>query len=396
MRYSSLISRLHSDGMDGWATLFEAWRAEERGEDVIILSIGDPDFATPEPIVERAVEALRGGDTHYAVIEGRQQLRAAVAADMAARSGLELDENNVVITAGTQNALLAASMCLLGGGDEVIGLDPMYLTYEGTLRAGGADLVRVAQTAASGFRPDPEAIEAAVTERTRVIALTSPNNPTGVVLTREELEGIGAIARKHDLWVMADEVYSDLLFGGEHLSIASLPGMAERTVTVSSLSKSHAMTGWRIGWAVAPAELIRHLNALQVNINYGVPGFVQEAALEAITEQRMAWRPMRDAYQRRRDLAASILAAAPGLTVLVPEAGMYLLVDVRKVARSSRAFSHDLFASKRVSVVDAGAFGEPSDGWIRISFTIGDEELAEGCKRIVDFVRSSNADASAS
>ncbi len=386
MRYSSLVGRLHSEGMDGWATLFDAWQARERGEEVIIMSVGDPDFATPEPIVERAVEALRGGDTHYTVIEGRRQLRAAIAADMAARTGLEIDEDNVLVAAGTQNALLAASMCLLETGDEVIGLDPMYLTYEGTLRAGGAELVRVPQAAASGFRPDPEAIDAAVTEKTRVIVLTSPNNPTGVVLNRQELEDIASVAREHDLWVIADEVYSDLLFEGEHLSIAALPDMAERTVTVSSLSKSHAMTGWRIGWAIAPAELIEHLNALQVNINYGVPGFVQEAALEAVTEQRMAWRPMRDAYQRRRDLAASILAAAPDLRVLVPEAGMYLLVDVSRVAESSRAFSHDLFAAKRVSVVDAGAFGQPSDGWIRISFTIGDEELADGCNRIVDFV----------
>jgi aspartate/methionine/tyrosine aminotransferase len=394
MRYSSLTSRLHSDGMDGWATLFEAWRAKERGEDVIILSVGDPDFATPEPIVERAVDALRDGDTHYTVIEGRLELRAAVAADMEARTGLELDATNVIITAGTQNALLAASLCLLESGDEVIGLDPMYLTYEGTLRAGGAELVRVAQTAASGFRPDAEAIGAAVTEKTRVIVLTSPNNPTGVVFTRQELEDIGAIAQDHDLWVIADEVYSDLLFGGDHLSIASLPGMAGRTVTVSSLSKSHAMTGWRIGWAVAPPELIEHLNALQVNINYGVPGFVQQAALEAVTEQRQAWRTMRDAYQRRRDLAASILSAVPDLKVLVPQAGMYLLVDVRGVAASSRTFTHDLFAAKRVSVVDAGAFGQPSDGWIRISFTIDDELLAEGCKRIVDFVRSLGVGAS--
>lgn len=386
MRYSSLVGRLHSEGVDGWATLFQAWQARERGEEVIILSIGDPDFATPEPIVESAVDALRGGDTHYAVIEGRRQLRAAIAADMTARTGLELDENNVLVAAGTQNALLAASLCLLETGDEVIGLDPMYLTYEGTLRSGGADLVRVPQTASSGFRPDQAAIEAAVTERTRAILITSPNNPTGVVLNRPELEGISAIAREHDLWVIADEVYSDLLFGVEHLSIAAMPGMAERTVTVSSLSKSHAMTGWRIGWAVGPAELIEHLGALQVNINYGVPGFVQEAALEAVTEQRMAWRPMRDAYQRRRDLAAAALSAAPELRVLVPEAGMYLLVDVSRVAESSRAFSHDLFASKRVSVVDAGAFGQSADGWIRISFTIGDDELAEGCKRIVDFV----------
>ncbi len=389
MRYSSLVDRIHSDGLGGWAVHFKASQAMARGEDVIILSVGDPDFATPRPIVQSAIAALDRGDTHYAEIAGRAKLRAAVAADIAARTGQGLDADNVIVCAGTQNALMATSLCLLEHGDEVIGLDPMYLTYEATLRAGGASLVRVAQSAESGFRPDIKAIRAAVTERTRAIAITTPNNPTGVVLRKEELTAIAQIAIDHDLWILSDEVYGDLLFEGDHTSIASLPGMSERTVTVSSLSKSHAMTGWRVGWAVAPHELIAHMNSLQINVNYGLPGFIQEAAFSALTEHRTASRPMRDIYQRRRDLAAEILNASPHLEVLVPQAGMYLLVDIRRVDPSSKSFAHALFDATGVSVVDAGAFGPSAEGWVRISFTIDDDRLAEGCRRIVSYAATS-------
>ncbi|NNE95868.1 MAG: aminotransferase class I/II-fold pyridoxal phosphate-dependent enzyme [Acidimicrobiales bacterium] len=388
MRYSSLVDRLYNDGAAGWDVHMAAWRAQARGEDVIVLSVGDPDFDTPAPIVDAAVDALRSGDTHYGPIIGRPELRAAVAADMSARTGLSLGGENVMICAGTQNGLLAAAMCLLDAGDEVIGLDPMYLTYQSTLGVTGADIVRVAQPAAGGFRPDAAAIEAAVTARTRAVVITTPNNPTGVAMTRAELEAIAEIALRHDLWVVSDEVYSDVIFEGEHVSIASLDGMAERTVTVGSLSKSHAMTGWRCGWAVAPVSLVRHFDALQVNVNYGIPGFVQAAALAALTEYREAFRPMVDAYKRRRDLAAQVLADAPDLPVLVPDAGMYLLADVRAHTDSVRRFVRELFDATGVSVIDASAFGDSCRGWIRLSFTLSDDALVDGCTRLVDFLKS--------
>lgn len=388
VRFSPLVDRVDSDGASGWEVHKRAMAALERGEEAIVLSVGDPDFPTPAPIIEHAVSALRNGDTHYSAIPGRKHVRAAVAADMSSRTGLDLDHHNVIISAGTQGALIGASLCLLGPGDEVISLEPMYLTYEATLCVGGATLVRVPQPASSGFRPDIAAIAAAITERTRVIAITTPNNPTGVVLNRDELEAIAALAIEHNLWVISDEVYADLIFTGEHLSIASLPEMAERTVTVSSLSKSHAMTGWRIGWAVAPPELIKHMETLQLNVNYGVPGFIQEAAHEALINHRSASDDMRDAYQRRRDLAAGILGDASNVDLLVPQAGMYVLADVRNIADSGRAFANDLFDATSVSVLDAGAFGPAAHGWVRIGFTISDEQLAEGCRRIVDFVNN--------
>lgn len=388
-RFSPLVDRIASDGADGWAVHIQALAAEERGEDVIVLSVGDPDFPTPEPIIDAAVDALRAGDTHYASIPGRHQLRAAIAEDMSMRTGLNLEADNVLVTAGTQGALIGASMCLLGPGDDVVALEPMYLTYEATLCVGGASLITVAQSAASGFRPDIPAIEAAITPATRAIAITTPNNPTGVIMTRDELEAIAAIAIEHDLWVISDEVYADLAFEGEHVSIASLPGMAERTIIVTSLSKSHAMTGWRIGWAVGPADLITHMDTLQSNVNYGVPGFIQAAAHVALVTDRDASNAMRDAYRRRRDIAASILAECPDIDVLVPAAGMYVMINVERVTHSVRGFTEELYVQKRVSVIDASAFGPAANGWVRVSFTISDERLAEGCRRIVEFVNES-------
>ena len=395
-RFSDLVKRLDNDGASAWDAHYRAEAAIESGdENVIILSIGDPDFPTPEPIVDSAITALRGGDTHYTPMDGRRELRAAIAEHTSQRTGLSLDASNVVVTAGTQNAMFAASMCLLGAGDEVIVLEPMYVTYESTFTVGGARLVRVSQQP-PGFRPDPKAVAAAVTPATRAIVLTNPNNPTGVVMTDAELAAIAEIAIEHDLWVISDEVYCNVAFdrpSGSVGSIAALPGLAERTVIVGSLSKSHAMTGWRVGWAIGPTDLVDHIFQMAVIINYGIPGFVQQAALDALVQFVETADEMRETYLRRRDLAVSILAEAAGLTVLCPDAGMYVLIDVSAVAESSSEFCTALFDEQRVALLDAKAFGSSADGWVRLSFTTSDEKLAVGCRRIVAFAQGLSSQA---
>ncbi len=386
MRYASMTDRLASEGADGWGTLFEAWQARQRGDDVIILSIGDPDFPTPEPIVDAAVDALRAGDTHYAEIVGRPNLRELISARFSAQTGRSWGPEHVMPFAGTQNALFAASLCLLEAGDEVIAFDPMYLTYDATLRAGGATLTRLALDADDGFRIDADLLADAIGPTTRAVVLNTPNNPTGAVASVEELEAVATLARANDLWVIADEVYGELVFEGRHTSMAALDGMAERTVTVSSLSKSHAMTGWRIGWAIAPTELVEHFNNLGLAMAYGLPGFVQEAAAEALATQDDALADMRSIYRRRRDLAAGELTGIDGVHVLTPQAGMYLMVDVRSLPASNDGFAWDLFRATGVSVVDAGGFGPASEGWLRLSFTESDDNLVEGCRRIRHYI----------
>ncbi len=381
-----MTERLAGESAGGWGTLFEAWQARQRGEDVIILAIGDPDFPTPEPIVDAAVAALRAGDTHYAEITGRPVLRELIAARFSGSTGRAWGPEHVMPFAGTQNALFATSLCLLEAGDEVIAFDPMYLTYEATLRAGGATLTRLALDADAGFRIDNDALATAIGPTTRAIVLNTPNNPTGAVASLDELEAVAELARANDLWVIADEVYAELVFDGRHVSIAGLDGMAERTVTVSSLSKSHAMTGWRIGWAIGPAELVGHFGRLGLAMAYGLPGFVQAAAIEALSTQDDAVAAMRSTYRRRRDLVSTELAGIDGVTVLAPQAGMYVMVDVRSLPASSDGFAWDLYRTTGVAVVDAGAFGAASAGWLRISFTEGDEILAEGCRRIRSYI----------
>lgn len=393
MRYSEFTGRLGGEGAEAWAIHTAAQAAAGRGEDVIVLSIGDPDFATPEPIVRRAVAALESGDTHYAETAGRTDLRAALADRHAARTGTSCGAENVMVLAGAQNALFAASLCLLDAGDAAIALDPMYVTYEATIRASGADLVRVQQPAATGFRPDTATIEAAITPRTRAILLTNPNNPTGVTLNVTELAAIADMARSHDIWVIADEVYADLTYGSRHTSIAGLPGMAERTVTIGSLSKSHAMTGWRIGWAIGPEELIGHFSRLGLAMLYGLPGFCQQAALTALEIEAETTAAMRATYRRRRDLVCDALAKAPGLRLLCPDAGMFVMADVRGTGLSSGEFAARLFGATGVSVLDGAAFGETARGWVRLSFTLDDARLSEACARITAFARTLSANA---
>jgi len=385
MRYASLVDRIATDQSTAWHVHWVGTQREAAGEDVIFFSIGDPDFATPEPIVDAAVAALRAGDTHYASIEGREELRGAVADRFASRSGVAVGPDNVAIVAGTQNALFSTGMCVLGVGDEAVTLDPMYVTYQATFAATGADVVAV--PSGPGFRPDADAVAAAITPRTRVLAMTTPSNPTGVVASRDELAALARLAIENDLWVIADEVYGELVFDGEHISMASIDGMAERTATVSSLSKSHAMTGWRCGWVIGPTELVEHVGRLAMPMVYGLPGFVQEAAVAAVADADTITAKMRATYLARRDLVCRVLAEADDLPVLSPDAGMYVMIDVRGRGMTSSEFSWALMERKNVSALDAGVFGATTDGWLRLAFTIGEQRLEEGCRRIVELCR---------
>lgn len=388
MKYSPLVNQIAGEGAEAWTIHTEALKAQARGEDIIVLSIGDPDFDTPSPITEAAISALHAGDTHYTEVVGEDDLRAAIAANFAASGGYAAQADNVCVVSGTQNGLFFASLLLLGAGDEVIALEPNYVTYEATIRASGATPVFVPTDVEAGFRPDAETIRRAITPNTRAILLSNPNNPTGVNMTREELEAIAALAREHDLWVISDEVYAALAYDAPHCRIAGLPGMAERTVTVASLSKSHAMTGWRSGWLIGPRELVEHAENLSLCVLYGLPGFVQQAALAAMHNHDTITREMRTIYRRRRDLAMQQLADVPGLRVVPAQGGMFLMLDIRATGLSGKDFSWALLRETGVSVLDASAFGPSAAGHIRITYAQDDASIEEGCRRIATFVRN--------
>ncbi len=388
MRFSSLVDRLDAPGGTAWDIHTAARQAEARGENVILLSVGDPDFATPEPIVERAVAALRSGDTHYTAIAGKHALRATIAQLLQRRTSVATDVENVMVVAGAQNGLFATALALCEAGDEVVVIEPMYLTYEATIAASGATLVRIPASAEDGFRPRVEDIEAAVTSRTRAIFMANPNNPTGTVMTEAELMRVADVVRRRDLWVVVDEVYDSLVFDGVHRGFRALPGMDERTVAIGSLSKSHAMTGWRVGWLVGPKTMVDHVERLALNMLYGLPGFIQEAALTALEDYDATTETMRTIYGRRLALVSQRLAEAPGLAVLRPEAGMFCLVDVRGTGRTSYDFAWGLFRQAGVSLLDAAAFGPATEGFVRLAFAASDERLAEACDRITGYAQS--------
>jgi len=386
MKFSSLVERIAGDGADAWDIHYAAKSAHERGEDVIVLSVGDPDLDTPAPVVERAIERLRDGDTHYTPANGRQPLREAIAASHRARTGQKVDAANVIFLAGAQNALFCASLCLAGSGDEVIALEPLYPTYPALLTASGARMVRVPAPATGGFRLDPAALESAITPRTRAIFFATPNNPSGTIFNEAEMAAIGELARRHSLWLVADEVYAGLAPGGRVPGLAaSLP---DQVVTISSLSKTHAMPGWRAGWMVGPHELVSHVESLVMCMLFGLPGFIQEAALTALQLAPEAELRIREFCAARRDFLLAGLEGVKGIRCCVPEAGMFTLVDVRATGLSGRDFARELYRAERVSVLDGGAFGKETGGFVRLCFATDESDLREACIRIRRFVAS--------
>jgi aspartate/methionine/tyrosine aminotransferase len=313
VKFSALVERIGGDGIDAWLTHYQAAAARERGEDVIILSVGDPDLDTPAAVVETAIARLRAGDTHYVNAPGRPALRAAIAAAHGRRSGQRVSAENVVFFSGAQNALFVASMCLAGPGDEVLSFEPLYPTYPATIEVSGARLVHVPPT--PQWRPDLAALAARITERSRAIFWATPSNPSGVILSEPELEAIATLARRHRLWLVSDEVYAGLAPGGRVPSLAAR--LPEQVITIGSLSKSHAMTGWRAGWLIGPTEFALHAERLAMCMLFGLPGFIQEAALTALgggvrgtyprllrgapgTFRRRGPRHSRDPYDRAR------------------------------------------------------------------------------------------------
>ena len=389
MKFSPLVDRIAGEGADAWITHYEAWAARDRGEDVILLSVGDPDLDTPAPVVERAIERLRAGDTHYTPASGRRVLREAIAADHSRRSGQPVGVENVIVLSGAQNALFVTSMCVAGPGDEIIALDPMYATYPATIEVGGAHLVRSGSRPGSGFRPDLDALVRCITPRTRALMFASPNNPSGVILNEEELSGIAELARRHDFWVIADQVYAGLAANGRVPSLAAT--LPDQVVTVCSLSKSLSMPGWRVGWLVGPPPLVEHAEHLAMCMLFGLPGFTQDAALTALSIASQAERNVRDYCAHRRDLLQAGLAGIPGLRCHLPEAGMFMLVDVSGTGMNGRQFMRALYVAEKVSVLDGGVFGRETAGVVRICFAAEEHTIQDACQRIRRFVTAHGA-----
>ena len=371
---------------DGWGVQGRAQAMAREGREIILLTMGDHDFPTAKPIREACAAALATGRTGYGSIHGIAPLRKNIARRGTAVHGVEIDPDLVVVSMGGQAALFAAAFAALDPGDEAIVIEPYYATYEQTIRAAGGLPVTVTTSADRHFQPDPDTLRAAITPRTRMILCNSPNNPSGVVYTRETLEGIAALCIEHDLWLVSDEVYHSQVYDGAHLSPASLPGMRERTFIVDSMSKSHAMTGWRSGWLICPnARAAAGVMDLFLTSAYGVAPFIQLAMRAALAGGKGPEYEIAEKYRFRRDRAVETLAASTRLTVLAPEAAMYVLIDLRAIAPDAERFAYALLEETGVAVMPGDSFGASTAGHIRISLTAPEEKLVEACTLIAGF-----------
>ena len=385
MKFSSLVKRVAGGGADTWRVHDQAVALKAAGRDITFLTIGDPDQAPADLIIEGARASLAAHHKGYAPIAGQPAVRAALAARIARRSGAPCAMENVIVTLGAQAGLYCAMQCVAGPGDEVIALDPVYATYDAVVAAAGATIVKVPLDPATGFHPDLAAIEAAVTPATRAILINSPHNPTGAVFDHAEKVALAEICRRHDLWLISDEVYEDMAYARPHVSIWSLPEAAGRAVVISSLSKSHAIPGFRFGWVAAPPELIRHIFNLLLCLVFGGPPFIQEAVLPALQRDLPEVAALREDYRRRGQAMAALLATAPGCAAAPPEGGMFLLVDVRDTGLSALAFAEGLLHAQGVAVLPCDSFGDNVAGRLRISLTLPDDQLLGAGRRIVAY-----------
>ena len=379
-----LASRMHSIGTE---TAFEAAaraRAlEATGRSVIHLEIGEPDFDTPASVREAAKRAIDGGRTHYPPFPGIPELREAIAADSAVRRGFAPDPADVFVTVGGKGVMTYAILALVDPGDEVIVPDPGYPIYESVTRFAGGTPVPIAIRQEHDFRLDPDELASLITPRTKLIVINSPANPTGGVLTAEDLRRIATIAIEHDLVVLSDEIYSRILYGGaEHVSIAALPGMRERTIVLDGFSKTWSMTGWRLGYGIVPEWLRHGFGRLLINTVSGATTFAQWGAVEAISGPQDEVEAMVEAFRARRDLVVDGLNAIPGIRCLRPAGAFYVFPEVSGTGLTGEELADRLLQEAGVSVLAGTAFGEVGTDHIRLSYATSTANLEEALVRI--------------
>ena len=355
------------------------------GQPVVMLSVGDHDIKTDRVILDAMHESAERGNLGYTSVPGEWSLREAIAARVSARTRTPAGPENVIVTSGGQGAIFSAMMTVLDPGDACIVLDPYYASFDITVRAASAEPIIVPTDAEKGFQPDPDRIAAAITPSTRAILVNTPNNPSGAVYTAERLEAISELCQRHDLWMISDELYDSQVHEGAHLSPRDLPGMAERTIQIGSMSKGYAMTGARLGWAVAPADAIVRMADLAGATTYGLPGFIQDAALFALQDCAAQEDEVALRYRRRRDLAVVALGNGPGLKIVPSQGGMYVMADVRETGLSGEAFAERLLDEELIGVMPGESFGQAAAGHIRVALTVGDEALADALGRIAAF-----------
>jgi aspartate aminotransferase len=386
IRFAERMDRLGTEG--AFEVLARARRLEAEGRHIVHLEIGEPDFATPDNITEAAISAMHAGYTHYTPAGGIMEAREAVARFVSRRLGVDAQAGEVVLTPGSKNVLLFVLLACVEPGDEVIYPDPGYPIYSSLVNFIGARPVPVRLREERGFRMDLDELASLVTARTRLLILNSPQNPTGGVLTEEDVAFVARLAIEHDLVVISDEIYSQIVYGHEHVSILSQPDMKERTVLMDGMSKAYAMCGWRLGYGVAPRELASRMEALMINSSSCAAAFTQMALIEAFEspESDRAVRRMVEQFESRRDLVVAGLNAMPGVRCQVPQGAFYVFPNVEGTGLDERQLAEDLLEGAGVALLPGSAFGPAGHGFLRLSYTQSESDLRLGLERMGNYL----------
>jgi aminotransferase len=355
-------------------------------DDVISLGIGEPDFVTPEPIIRAGTRSLEAGETHYTSNSGILELRQAIGRYLQTLHGVEYSpETEIIVTVGVSEALYLAMTAILDPGDEVIVPQPCFVSYTAEVSFAGGEPVILDTRAENDWQLTAEQLEAAVTPRTKALLIGYPNNPTGAVMTRQRLAEIAEVAKKHDLLVVSDEIYGRLVYGVEHTCFSALPGMWERTILLQGLSKSHAMTGWRLGFAAAPPEILNAMRKVHQYTIMSAPTTAQYAALEAVESGEPYVKEMVDEYGRRRSVIFKTFNAM-GMPTVEPKGAFYVFPQVTHLGMSAEEFCEKLLYEEKVAVVPGGAFGESGKDHVRACYATSMEKIEEAMVRISRFV----------
>ena len=368
MAISNLVSEMKASGID----------------DIISFSLGEPDFTTPGNVIDAAVDSLHKGFTHYTPSMGLPELRKDIADSTRAKNGIPCGPQNVLVTP-TKQAIFMWALAYLDPGDEVLIPDPAWVSYEAVVLLAGAKPVYVPTYFNEGYVIDPERVRAAITPKTKAIIINSPSNPTGAVQPEDTLKAIAEICVEKDIIVLADEIYEHIIYSGKHVSLASLPGMWERTYTVSGLSKTYAMTGWRIGWLIA--DDIKSINKLQTHSITCCTSFVQQAAIEAIAGPQEARDAMVKEFKKRRDLALDLLSEIKDLECNKPDGAFYLFPRLDKDV-DSNTVAKKLLQEGHVAVTPGRAFGPCGEGSFRMSYAASEDDITEGIARMKKVLNS--------
>jgi arginine:pyruvate transaminase len=382
MKFASISDRLAGLGAAKWAVHNEGLRRSSLGQSIIMLSIGEPDLPPPAKVLNQAVASIQAGRTRYAAGQGEPDALEAIAKHLSRRSGNVVTPEEVLYTAGTQNGLCTALFTLAQSGDEVLVPDPYYATYEGLVAASGATFVPVPTSPENGFHVTAEAIERAITPRSRVLLLNTPSNPTGAVLSETEIDAIGDVCERHDLWIICDEVYADMTYDAPFCSPFDRKQLRHRTLAVSSISKSHALPGFRAGWVACPAAVTPRLVLVAEAMLFGSQPFIEDALVVALAEQHDEVQRMRVAYRERAQVLVEAINGSDAVSARMPEGGMFVMVDVRATKLSGEEFAWKLLDDHNIGVMPGESFGLGGAGHIRIALTVDASVLRKACETI--------------